>query len=40
MLQVGLLQSVMQELKGLLHDILRKEAKGNCLICGADSNDR
>jgi len=38
--KVGLLQSVMQELKGLLHDILRKEAKGSCPSCGADVNDR
>ena len=30
----------MQDLKGLLHDILRKEAKGTCPACGADSNDR
>ena len=30
----------MQELKGLLHDILRKEAKGSCPACGADVNDR
>merc|ERR1719234_2985734 len=28
--RVGLLHEVMQELKGLLHDILRKEAKGSC----------
>ena len=32
--------SVMQELKGLLHDILRKEAKGTCPSCGVDVNDR
>ena len=38
--KVGLLQTVMQELKGLLHDILRKEAKGSCPSCGADVNDR
>ena len=36
----GLLLDVMQELKGLLHDILRKEAKGSCASCGADVNDR
>jgi len=36
----GLLNEVMQELKGLLHDILRKEAKGSCPACGADVNDR
>jgi len=38
--KVGLLNSVMQELKGLLHDILRKEAKGSCPACGTDVNDR
>merc|ERR1711892_893743 len=38
--KVGLLHSVMQELKGLLHDILRKEAKGSCPACGTDVNDR
>ena len=38
--KAGLLQTVMQELKGLLHDILRKEAKGSCPSCGADVNDR
>ena len=38
--RVGLLHEVMQELKGLLHDILRKEAKGSCPACGADVNDR
>merc|ERR1712045_445267 len=38
--KVGLLHGVMQELKGLLHDILRKEAKGSCPACGADVNER
>ena len=38
--KVGHLSGVMQELKGLLHDILRKEAKGTCPSCGADVNDR
>merc|ERR1719336_2091747 len=38
--KVGLLTNVMQDLKGLLHDILRKEAKGSCATCGADVNDR
>ena len=38
--RVGLLHEVMQELKGLLHAILRKEAKGTCPSCGADVNDR
>merc|ERR1712079_94799 len=38
--KVGLLHGVLQELKGLLHDILRKEAKGSCPACGADVNDR
>jgi len=27
-------------LKGLLHDILRKEAKGTCITCGADNNQK
>ena len=39
-LRAGLLQSGVQELKGLLHDLLRKESKGSCLACGSDSNDR
>lgn len=38
--RTGLLSGVMQELKGLLHDILRKEAKGSCPACGMDVNDR
>ena len=38
--KAGLLLDVMQELKGLLHDILRKEAKGSCASCGSDVNDR
>merc|ERR1719278_1373305 len=38
--KAGLLLDVMQELKGLLHGILRKEAKGSCASCGADVNDR
>ena len=38
--KLGLLAGVMQDLKGLLHDILRKEAKGSCPSCGADVNDR
>jgi hypothetical protein len=29
-----------QELKGLLHDLLRKEAKGSCITCGADVNEK
>ena len=39
-LKAGLLKTVVQELKGLLHDLLRKEAKGSCLSCGADGNER
>ncbi len=31
---------IMQELRGLLHDLLRKESKGTCLSCGGDSNER
>ena len=30
----------MHELKGLVHDLLRKEAKGACLACGADTNEK
>ncbi len=30
----------LQELKGLLHDLLRKEAKGSCITCGADVNEK
>ncbi len=29
-----------QELRGLLHDLLRKESKGACISCGGDSNER
>ena len=39
-LKAGMLKSGVQELKGLVHDLLRKEAKGACLACGGDSNDR
>jgi hypothetical protein len=39
-LKAGLLKTVVQELKGLLHDLLRKEAKGSCLSCGADVNEK
>merc|ERR1719187_3104200 len=38
-LRAGLLAATLQELKGLLHDILRKEAKGCCPACGADTAD-
>ena len=30
----------LHELRGLVHDLLRKEAKGTCLSCGADSNEK
>jgi len=36
----GALNSALHELRGLVHDLLRKEAKGACLACGADSNDK
>jgi len=39
-ISVGTLTAVLQELKGLLHDLLRVEAKGTCLTCGADSNQK
>ncbi len=39
-LKPGSLDSALQELRGLVHDLLRKEAKGTCLSCGADSNDK
>merc|ERR1719323_3024907 len=32
-LKSGSLTSAMHELKGLVHDLLRKEAKGACLAC-------
>jgi len=37
---VGTLTQVLQELRGLLHDLLRKDAKGTCITCGQDSNDK
>ena len=27
-------------MRGLLHDLMRKESKGACLTCGADTNER
>ena len=39
-LKSGSLSSAMHELKGLVHDLLRKEAKGACLACGADTNEK
>ena len=39
-LKSGSLTSAMHELKGLVHDLLRKEAKGACLACGADTNEK
>ena len=39
-LKKGALDSALTELRGLVHDLLRKEAKGACLSCGADSNDK
>ena len=35
-----MLKGIVQELRGLLHDLLRKEAKGACLSCGNDTNDK
>ena len=29
-----------QELRGLLHDLLRKESKGACVACGGDTNEK
>ena len=37
---LGALDSALTELRGLVHDLLRKEAKGACLSCGADSNEK
>ena len=37
---VGTLTNILQELKGLLHDLLRKDAKGTCITCGADANQK
>jgi len=39
-LKKGALNSALTELRGLVHDLLRKEAKGACLSCGADSNEK
>ena len=39
-LKNGALNSALLELRGLVHDLLRKEAKGACLACGADSNEK
>jgi len=36
----GILNSSVQEMRGLLHDLMRKESKGACLTCGADTNER
>ena len=38
--QQGALNDALTELRGLVHDLLRKEAKGACLSCGADSNEK
>lgn len=38
--KVGLLTDCVKQLKGLLHDILRREAKGACQTCGRGPNDR
>lgn len=35
-----MLKAGVQELKNLMHDLLRKEAKGACISCGGDSNER
>jgi len=39
-IRVGTLNAVVQELRGLLHDLLRKDAKGTCITCGADTNEK
>lgn len=39
-LKTGMLNQGLQELRGLVHDLLRKEAKGACLACGADTNEK
>lgn len=39
-MRAGMLTDVLKELRGLLHDILRKEAKGVCLTCGQGLTDR
>ena len=38
--QPGILNGCVQEMRGLLHDLMRKESKGTCLTCGADTNER
>ena len=39
-MQPGILNGCVQEMRGLLHDLMRKESKGTCLTCGADTNER
>ena len=39
-IQPGILNGCVQEMRGLLHDLMRKESKGTCLTCGADTNER
>ena len=39
-LKKGALNSALTELRGLVHDLLRKEAKGACLSCGSDANEK
>jgi hypothetical protein len=39
-LKAGALNSALQELRGLVHDLLRKEAKGACLACGSDTSEK
>merc|ERR1719188_467294 len=36
----GVLSGCVKEMRGLLHDLMRKESKGACLTCGADTNER
>ena len=38
--KAGHLGGAVQELRGLVHDILRKEAKGACLACGGDRDEK
>ncbi|TRY70974.1 hypothetical protein TCAL_02441, partial [Tigriopus californicus] len=36
----GILNGAVQEIRGLIHDLLRKESKGACLACGGDKDEK
>eukprot|EP00095_Tigriopus_kingsejongensis_P006786 maker-scaffold794_size96255-snap-gene-0.19 protein:Tk06786 transcript:maker-scaffold794_size96255-snap-gene-0.19-mRNA-1 annotation:"bicaudal d-related protein homolog" len=39
-MQSGVLNGALQELRGLVHGLLRKEAKGACIACGGDKDEK